>query len=399
MNKKQFLILLGLVAVLGVWGLSRWRGQNSSWSGGGAVAGQKLLGEFDVNAVAQLAIKQGTNELLLAKKDDVWRVAQRNDYPANFGEISAFLLKLKDLKIVQTEQVGASQLPRLELAASGTNVPTVVEFRDASGKAFKALTLGKKHMRGGQGSPMDEMGGDGGYPDGRYVQVSGMTDSVALISDALADVAPDAGHWLSKTFFKVEKPKSVAVTFAEATDSWAITRETEAGEWKLADAKADEKLDSGKSASVTSPFTSPQVNDVALGLTPEQSGLDKPTVIKIATFDGFEYTVNVGAKTNENFLLTVAVTGNFPKERPVVADEKPEDKAKADNEFADKLKAQQEKLATETAFSKWTYQVAAWTVDPLLKNRAELLVSTTDAPTEPSPGPTGPTGHEGHNHP
>jgi hypothetical protein len=81
MNKKQFLILVVLVTVLGLWGLSRWRGQTSSYNGGGNAVGQKLLGEFDVNAVVQLAIKQGTNELLLAKKDDVWRVAQRNELP------------------------------------------------------------------------------------------------------------------------------------------------------------------------------------------------------------------------------------------------------------------------------------------------------------------------------
>src|SRR6478609_10047048 len=171
MNKKQFLILLVVVVVLGAWGLSRWRGQSSSWSGGGATAGQKLLGEFDVNAVAQLAIKQGPNELLLAKKNDTWRVAQRGDYPASFSEISAFLLKAKDLKIVQTEQIGASQLPRLELAPSGTNTPTVVEFRDASGKAFKTFTLGKKVMQNsGANSPVDELGGEGGMPKGRYVQ-------------------------------------------------------------------------------------------------------------------------------------------------------------------------------------------------------------------------------------
>lgn len=393
MNKKQFLILVVLVVVLGAWGLSRWRNQSSAFSGGGGVAGQKLLGEFDVNAVAQLAIKHGTNELLLAKKDDTWRVAQRNDYPANFGEISAFLLKLKGLKIVQTEQVGPSLLPRLELVASGTNLPTVVEFRDTAGKALKTLTLGKTLMENSSASAgMDEFGGGGGYPKGRYVQVSGMTDSVAVISDALSDVAPDAGHWLNKNFFKVEKPKMIAVTFPEATNSWTLTRETEAGEWKLAAAKADEKLDSGKSAGVTSPFSSPTLNDVALGLTPEQAGLDKPTVIKISTFDGFDYTVNVGAKTNENFLLTVAVAGNFPKERPAVADEKPEDKTKADKEFADKLKAQQEKLATEAAFGKWTFQVASWTVESLLKKRSELLEdkpapaeggSSTNAPSEP----------------
>ncbi len=382
MNKKQFLILLGLVVVLGLWGITRWRGQTSSWSGGGKTVGQKLLGEFDVNAVAQLAIKQGTNELLLAKKDEVWRVAQRDNYPANFAEISSVLLKLQGLKIVQTEQIGAAQLPRLELAASGTNAPTVVEFRDANGKAFKSLTLGKKHLRsGGPSSPMDEMGGgDGGLPDGRYVQVSGMTDSVALISDPLTDVTPDAGHWLNKSFFKVEKPKNIAVTYPEATNSWMLTRESETDDWKLVDAKPDEKLDSGKSASVTSPFSSPSLNDVALGLTPAQSGLDQPTVIKITTFDGFEYTVNVGAKQEDNFLVAVAVTGKFPKERAVVADEKPEAKVKADQEFADNRKRLEDKLATELAFAKWTYQVATWTVEPLLKKRSELLEDKAPAP-------------------
>jgi hypothetical protein len=143
---------------------------------------------------------------------------------------------------------------------------------------------------------------------------------------------------------------------------------------------------------VTSPFSSPSLNDVALGLTPEQSGLDKPTVIKITTFDGFDYTVNVGAKQNEDYLLTVAVTGNFPKERAAVADEKPEDKAKADKEFADNLKRLQDKLTTESAFGKWTYQVASWTVDPLLKKRGELLEekpAATEAGGNPeSPAPS-----------
>lgn len=387
MNKKQFIILIVAVLVLGVWGTSRWREQAASFNGGGKQTGQKLLGEFDVNAVTQLTIKQGTNELLLAKKDDVWRVAQRDNYPANFAEISSLLVKLKDIKVVQTEQVGASQLSRLELAAGGASAPTSVEFRDATGKAIKTLTLGKKHMQsGGQRSPMDDDGGAGGFPDGRYVQVSGAGDAVAVISDPLNDVEPGAARWLNKDFFKIEKPRSISVTFAEATNSWTLTRETDGGEWKLTDAKSEEKLDAGKSAGVTSPFASASFNDVALGLTLEQSGLDKPTVIKVATFDGLEYAVNIGAKEVGDYFLTVSISGNFAKERAAVADEKPEDKAKADKEFADTRKRLEEKLAAESAFSKWTYRVPAWVVDPLLKKRGELL---EEKPAESKPEQTG----------
>lgn len=394
MSKKQFIVLLVLVVVIGIWGVTRWRGQSSSWSGGGDATGKKLLGEFDVNAVTQLAIKRGTNELLLAKKDDLWRVAQREDYPANFSEISAFLLKAKNLKVVQTEQIGASQLGRLELAPSGTNAPTVVEFRDASGKALKTLTLGKKHMRGGgQGSPMDEMGGDGGFPDGRYVQVGDKSDSVAVISDALTDIEPDAGRWLSKDFFKVEKIKSIAVTFPEATNSWKLIRETESGEWKLADAKPEEKLDSAKTSSFSYALSSPSFTDVAIGVSPAQTGLDKPTTVVLETFDGFTYTVHAGAKTNENIYFTVTASADLQKERTPGKDEKPEDKERLDKEFKEQQKKVEEKLAAEKKLAKSIYLVSNWTVDSLLKERSTLLAEKKEdakkADADPTAGAAG----------
>jgi hypothetical protein len=374
MNRKQFVILLVLVVVLGAWGLNRLRHQSSSWSGGGAGVGQKLLGEFAVNDVTQISIKQGTNELTLEKKNDLWRVAQRGDYPANFSEISSLLLKLKDLKVVQTEPIGASQLPRLELAASGTNSPTIVEFRGMGGKVIKTLTLGKKHMKAGQqASPGDEFGGGGGWPDGRYVQATGMKDQVALISDALTDVEPDAGHWLNKDFFKIEKAKTIAVTFPEATNSWKLVRETEGGALKFAEPKAGEELDSGKASGVGNPFSSPTFNDIAVGLAPGQTGLDKPTVVSVETFDGFDYTIKVGAKTNDNYFVTVSMSASLAKERAPGKDEKPEDKARLDKEFTDKQKKLEEKLATEKTYEPWTYQVAGWTVDSVLKERSQLL--------------------------
>jgi len=194
---------------------------------------------------------------------------------------------------------------------------------------------------------------------------------------------------LSKDFFKVEKPRAISVTFPEATNSWQITRESETAEWTLTDTKPEEKLDSAKVSAVSNPFSSPSINDVAIGLTPEQTGLDKPTTIKIATFDGFDYSVSVGAKTNDSCHLTVAISANFPKERTAGTDEKPEDKARLDKEFADNLKKLEEKLATEKSFGKWTFLVPGWTVDSLLKNRSDLLeeakaeASSETKPDEP----------------
>jgi hypothetical protein len=375
MNRKQFVVLIVLVVVLGGAGWWFYNHNSSSWSskGGGGI-GEKLLGTFDINAVAQISIKHGNDELTLAKTNDLWRVAQRGNYAANFSEISSLLRKLQDLKVTQSEAVGPSQLSRLELAAGqGSNAPTAVVFRDANGKEIKSLLLGKKHMRKSQGAP-GGFGDEGGWPDGRYVIVGGTSDRVVIVSDALENVAPKAEDWLNKDFFKVEKARSIAVTFANApTNSWRLEREKEGADLKLVEAKPGEELDSTKAAGVANPFSSPSFNDIALSVTPEQSGLDKPNVVAIETLDGFNYTIKVGAKTNENYYLTMNVMASFPKDRTPGKDEKPEDKAKLDKEFTDNQKKLEEKLAGEKAFEAWTFLVPTWQVDPIVKERAQLL--------------------------
>jgi hypothetical protein len=384
MNRKQLVILLVLVVLVGGAGLMLLRNQNKSWQGANPSLGKKLLGEFPVNDVAHITVKQGTNELNLAKTDN-WRVRERNNYPANYSEISDFLIKVRDLKSVQNEKVGPSQLARLWLTPGpGTNAATVVDLKDQKDKSIKTLLLGKKHMKkSDRPSPYGEMGEEG-WPDGRYVKL-GDSDNATLISDALANIEPKPEQWLNKDFFKIEKVRLVAVTFPAATNSWKLTRDTETAEWKLAEAKPTEQLDNSKASGVANPLASPSFADVAVSVTPE--GLDKPTVATVDTFDGFTYTLKVGQKTNDNYPLALAVAAQLPKERTAGKDEKPEDKAKLDKEFKEKQKKLEEKLAQEKTFEKWVYLVSSFTVDPLLKERSQLMVEKKEEPKkEEKPG-------------
>jgi hypothetical protein len=387
MNRKQFIILLVLVAVLGAAGwLVRQRGQQS-WQDSSHAIGQKLLPDLPVNDLAQLTIQTGTNELNLAKHDNLWRVRERGDYPANFSQISETLLKFADLKIAQAEEIGPSQLGRFALLPPGTatNTGTQVEFKDASGKTRAAVLLGKKHLRKPAGNAAASFGGqdDEGWPDGRYVRVGSSSKTIAVVSDALESIQPKPGSWLSKDFFSIEKPSSIAVQFPEATNSWILTRAAETNDWQLADAKAEEKLDSSKSSSVTSPFSSPSFNDVTpADGHPEAVGLTNVTRVTVETFDGFTYTMKLGQKRSEDFPMAVAVTANLPSERVAAKDEKPEDKTKRDTEFKDRLKKLTDKLATEKKFEGWVYYLPTYTVEPFLKTRSQLLVEAKSEPTE-----------------
>ena len=387
MNRKQFFILLVLVVVLGVAGLIVYQRNQTSWQGAGRKgAALKLLGDLPVNDVAVIVIKGGSNQLDLVKKDNLWRVKERDDYPANFSEISGFLLKAADLKAVQMEEIGPSQLGRYKLLppGQGTNTAILVELRDQNGKVIKSLLLGKTHMRRSESrsSSMGEIGENEGFPDGRYVMVGTGAKTVAVVSDPLSNLEAKPDQWLNKDFFKVEKIRSIAVMFPIATNSWKVTRETETGsDWKLAEAKPGEQLDSSKASNFSYALNSPSFNDVLpVGTKPEQSGLDKPTVITLDTFDNFTYTIKLGQKTNDNLSLVVSVTAQLPKERTPGKDEKAEDKARLDKEFKEKQKKYEDKLSQEKSFEKWVYLVSNLTVDSLLKERAQLLVEKKEEP-------------------
>lgn len=379
MNRKQLSFLIAAVIVVG--GLGLWlRGRSTaSYHTTEGRMGQKVLGEFDVNSIARIVVKQGTNELNLARQDDRWTVAERANYPANFSEVSDFLRKVWELKIIEPVQVGSSQLARLELVApgAGTKAGTLIELKDQGGKTVKSLLLGKKHMR--QAASPSQFGGDEGWPDGRYVMADNSPQSVSLVSEAFSNIDPKPEQWLSKDFFRAEKVRSVSVTFPNATNSWKITRETETGEFKLADAKPEEKLDPAKASAIPNALAFPSFNDVLVNPKPEETGLANPTVVTMETFENFAYKINIGGKTNdENFHLTVTVTADLPKERTPGKDEKPEDKDKLDKEFKETSQRLADKLKLEQSFAKSTYVVSKWTVDGVLKERHQLMVEKKD---------------------
>jgi hypothetical protein len=389
MKPKQLFFLLVVVVVLGALGLYVRSQQKSVFQKSTLKMGEKLLGDFDPNNVAEMRITSESNVVSVAKKNDTWVVRQRDDYPANFSSVSELVQKLWKMKITEPVKVGAARLASLDLVPPGKGKGTLVELLGSNGQLVRTLLLGKQHVRS---SPDNSPFGGGDWPDGRYVMVGNDAKNIALVNDPLSNLEPKPDQWLDKDFFKVEKVRAVAVAFPNATNSWKLTRETESGEWKLADAKAGEQLDNSKASGVANPLGSPSFADVVTGAKFDETGTNKPTVITVETFDNFAYTLKAGEKTNENYQLAMAVSANLPKERSPGKDEKPEDKEKLDKEFKESQKKLEEKLAHEKGFEKWVYLVSSWTVDPLLKERSQLLAEKKDEPKKDEQKPSEATG-------
>ena len=383
MKGKQLALLLAACLVLGALWLNSSKTRQASWAetpkGGGKVI------EFELNDVSRVLIKSPAGELHLVKKDDVWSVQER-DYAANFEQVRGLLRKLWDLKTVQEVKVGASQFSRLDLLepGSGENAGTLVQFSNADGKDLGSLLLGKKHMRKSEGG-MDFGLGAEGFPSGRYVKPAG-SNKVSLVSETLDEVDATATRWLSTDFIHLNSPKTVTV---KGEQSWSVSRATATEDWKLADAKADEKVDASKVSSLGSILSSASVADVM----PADAKIEPVATANIDTFDGFHYEVQIGKEEASNRPVTVKVSAELPKERTPAADEKPEDKASLDSAFTSKQAQLNEQLAKEKAFEGRVFLLSQFQVDALLKDRKALLAeppAPAQPPADSAPAPEQP---------
>jgi hypothetical protein len=403
MNRKQLVIILIVGLVVGGAGFLLNRQKSASFERTQKSATGTLLGDFPINDTTLISIRHGSNEVNLANvKGDLWTVRERADYPANASQVIEFGRKLVDLRAAQNQKIGESQLGRLNLldpAKGSTNSATLVELKGKDGKVIRSVRLGKESMRD-SGGPM----GGGGWPNGRWIYLPDQPGVAYLTSESFANIEPNPEQWLDKDFVHVEKARSIDVNFPVSTNSWKVTRETETGEWKLADAKSGETLDASKVASVSNPLSAASFADVRAGTTLEGTGSNAPVVVTIDTFENFHYVAKIGGKTDDNYSMTVAVTAQLAKERVPGKDEKPEDKAKLDKEFKASQDKLEEKLKKEQAFGKWTYLVSSWGIEPLMKHRSDLMtnpsstnsLSSTQPPQiedPPLPLPTTPGPH------
>lgn len=373
MTRKQFLVLVLALLVLGGAGIAVFRQDIASYRASGAKIGAPLLPKFKLADVAQVKLKDAKAQTTLVRRETGWVVRERGDYPANFQDISDLMVKLVELKVTQSEQVGASLLPRLDLnePGKGEGAGVLVEFEDAQNKDLARLVLGKIVKKKDPLNPLPNA--VDGVPAGRYVLPASAKDTVVVVSDPLSKADANPGKWLSRDFFKADRVRTLTVGPEGGAPSWKITRTEEWGQWKFATGGGD--LAAGRAVAAVNALSSMAFNDVAVNAKPEDAA--KPVVIVAETFDNLTYTIRMAKqKSGEDYLVTVAVAGEPPQARVPDKDdkaEKAEQKERRDKDFAETRKRLEERIARERALAKWTYVVAKKDVEPLLRERSDLI--------------------------
>jgi hypothetical protein len=387
MSRKQFVTVLILLVALGGAALLLRSRSTSSWSETATGAGGKVL-DFPLNDVSHVSIKGGGGELNVVKSADIWKVAERFQYPADFDKVATLLRKLWELRAAQEVKAGTSQFSRLQLTppTSDPNSGLLVDLIGNNHKRLAALLLGKKYLRESNEAP------GGGFPAGRYVAPQDGSNRVFLVSDTFEEIQTKPEQWLSREFITIQKPKLIAITGPAPAMNWKLVRENESAAWKFADPMPGEEIDNSKATSVANILASPTFVDVLDPKTPpNQSGLDRPATAHVETFENFVYDLRIGKLTGENYPTLITVSAHLPGERTPTKDEKPEQKANLDQQFQSQQKQLTDRLEKEKKLENWPYLISRNTIEQLIKDRTALLAEKkTASPAPQPPGPSAP---------
>jgi hypothetical protein len=378
MKRQQVYLLLGAALVLAIAGTVFQIVRSSGWKG--QATDLEPFAKLPVNSVEKLVIKSSKETTTLQKVSDIWTVAERSGYPADFGKIRELMTSLWEFKVVRQSEVGPSQFGRLNIVAPGQGDHSGVELdlTDGSGKSIKSLIFGKS-FGGGESSGDDDEEGSAG--NGRFVYDPSQKDKVYLTSESFYTVDASPKNWLDKDFIKADSIKEVVRASSPDGEGWEISKKDPKAAWDLVDVKPGETLNTQALASLGN--FSPSFQDVKPANTPDsETGLNKPVTVDLTTFDGFKYALEIGGTgPDQTRFFRFKVSADLPSKRTAEPNESPDDKKKKDDEFNKNQEALKTRLAAEEKLQNWIFEVENYSLETFLKPRKDWLKQASPTPS------------------
>jgi hypothetical protein len=375
MNRKQFVLVLVALCHIGGAGLALFKRNQKTWNVREAKVGELVFPDFKANDVASIHVK-AQQDFWVVRTNGTWRVPARYDYPANHEQINGLLLDVKQLKVMQSDIVSQSQRGRVDLKDPGTGPGsgTLLEFADANGKVMNSLLLGRRHdLKQKDNEPL----GMHGWFDGRYVLYPSEPENVLLVPNEMPYAAESPNAWLDPTFFKVENQKFISLVSPNPQKNWDLVRETPDAKWTMTGLDPKETLDRQKLAQATEIWAWPRFVDIISNAPVSETGLDKPSIITVLTFDNLAYTIKVGNKRpDDTYYMTVNVAFDSNADRMPGPNESADEKKKLDEEFQSRKKTLEEKVAKYRALAAWTFIAEGDWLHVVLRDRSELVQAT-----------------------
>lgn len=362
MKLKTIIILIAIAALLIIfYTIQQGRRGDSAAANRG---GELVPANFNSDQLATVKLEGNNKTVTLTRTDKGWAVAERYNYPANTDQLRELFIKLCNTRIAQTLSLLPTQLEELGLTPETS---TILTLTGKDQKELKRISFGSIHNSNRNAQMPYNFGGG----NGRYLQLANGQN--VLVSERFDEINTDVTSWLNRDFYQITNLKRVGLQRNGKTE-WVL--EFKDGKPVLAGfTPADKELDEGKITNIKSTFSYIRFTDVA---APESTSkvFDSQQVSTLVLLDEDDlvYTLKLANDADKHYYLRVSAAWKGKTERPAADNEKPEDKSKLDQEFAETVKARQNKAQElEKKLANWTYEVEKSVFDAIAGTRDDLL--------------------------
>jgi len=393
MSKRQVTTLWIIAIVLGLTvAIVKIAQNDSGQSATERKPGETLIADFPASEVAKITITGVTDTVELTKKDSQWVVANRDNYPAQSISVNEFIRMTANLEVTRCIEAGMTFAPRFGMDLNSNNSAErgiTATFKDAANKEIATITLGKNIESERTPSPLG-----GGGTVGRYIRNHADESGFYATNQLFPSISYHPETWLADAFISPEKIESITLSKVDSDDpDWTITRESEEAEFKMTDTAPGEVLNTTTADPLKSLFSYARFDDlVPAAEIKNRSKPDGKRTAIIKTFEGFTYTIHITPEqgVDNKYLMTVAVDASLPEKRKTPEGETDEEAKAKDEAFDKRVKTLTQKLENAKMFEGRVFQVSQNTIDPLLKQRSELITKatpTTEAQATPATQP------------
>lgn len=354
MNSKILIVLAALTAVAGVAAIGvSMRGPETDQVSSG---GEKLFPTLadKVNDVRSLTIARKDGAVTLTRTDQDWTLADKANYPADFGKVRKLLVELAELRTLEakTKTPGLYASLEVEDLATADAKSTQITLKDASGGAVVDLLVGKQRY-----------GRSGAAGDGVYVRKVG--DAQAWQARGRITLERDALAWLDRAIADVsrERVHQVIVTQPDGAKLAVRREKPDDKDFAIVDKPADRKVKSEYEVNgVGGVLEKLELDDVRPAKEIEFA--DGTPAVELVTFDGLTVRVHLVTKDDQAW---VRLNASF--EAPAEP-AKPEG-ATAKLKSADDVQKEAAQLNTRTA--NWAYRMPAYKAEAMRRKLNDLL--------------------------
>ncbi|MDE0145995.1 MAG: DUF4340 domain-containing protein [Nitrospira sp.] len=361
---------------------------------GDPMTGQPVFPELKtaINDVTELSVDTQSGTITLHRQEDIWRVKEKYDYPADLGTVRETLIGLAELTTLEPKTRKPELYEKLglqDVEAEGS-LSTGITLKDATDNTVAAAVIGNDRPAKGKS----------GYKE-LFIRKAG--DPQTWLVEGRLTIEKNPGKWLDKELTQIEtkRVRRLVVTHPDKTRLVVEKAKPTDLNYHVANLPDGLEIESQFTVNnVVSTVTSLSLDDVK----PQNEVPFEDQPVRTAvfeTFDGLQGTVQLLPKDEKNYVTISAVfnAGLVWKPEPEreaepgkksdpqagePSDVDVQDKEADTNPDQPRIKSEAEVKAEIEALNQrvgdWVYIIPKFRADALLKKPQDLLKTSVSAP-------------------